>query len=178
MSPLAPSLHAALLPVLLPALLLAACGRDGSATDALVDQAIEAGDGRPAGASAVGHAAEHTVTIETEEGLYTATSGDDLPLPAQFPDDVVLPVDARVLTSMTLGPAVSVSLRSPRSLGLVFDEFRAAQHAAGWREVESLEQAAVQTLGFTKDGRQLEADFVAEAGGGSTLAISVRPAGD
>lgn len=162
--------------VLLPALLLVACGRGDTTAETLVDQAIEAGDDRRA-APAPAATAEHTITLETEDGLYTATSGDDLALPRQFPVDVVLPADARVLTSMTLGPAVSVSLRSPRSRGIVFAEFRAAQRAAGWVEFESVEQAPVLTLGLSKDGRRLEADFVAEASGGSTLAISVRPAG-
>ncbi|MDY0020864.1 hypothetical protein [Arenimonas caeni] len=168
----------ALLTLALPALLAGACHRDGrNGGGDLVGKAIEAA-GEP-GAPAPGvDGARDVVTIETEEGLYTATSGEDLPLPAQFPGDVVLPVDARVLTSMTLGPAVSVSLRSPRSLGLVFDEFRAAQLAAGWREDVALEQAPVQALGFHKDGRRLEANFVAEPGGGTTLAISLRPASD
>lgn len=171
-----PLLRPCLTTLLLPAVLAGACARDGGRGDALVEQAIEAG-GTAAESGTRRRGVEDIVTIETEGGLYTAASGEDLPLPAQFPADVVLPVDARVLTSMTLGPAVSVSLRSPRSLGLVFDEFRAAQAAAGWREHEALEQAPVQALGFHKDGRHLEANFVAEPGGGTTLAVSLRPAG-
>lgn len=169
---------ATLLALLAPALLASACGRDGNGgTDALVEQAIEASS-EPASRTGGNGGIADVVTIETEEGLYTATSGEDLPLPDQFPGDVALPVDARVLTSMTLGPALSVSLRSPRSLPLVFDEFRAAQRAAGWREAEAIEGSAVQALGFTKDGRHLEANFVAEPTGGTTLAISLRPTAD
>ena len=93
------------------------------------------------------------------------------------PADVALPADARILTSMTLGANTSVSLHSPRSLALVFEEFRTAQRAAAWSELEARERPPVQSLGFRKDGRRLEADFVAEPGGGTTVAVSVRSSG-
>ena len=164
--------------ILLPALLVLACAREEAAgPDPLVEQAIEASAGPDAPAANAGNGQE-TITIETEDGLYTATSGDDLPRPPGFPADVALPADARILTSMTLGANASISLHSPRSAALVFDEFRRAQRAAGWRELEAREQAPVQSLGFEKQGRHLEADFVAEPGGGTTVAVSVRPVAD
>lgn len=169
---------AALMAVLLPALLATACGRDEARNSALVERAIEATGEPVAPAGEAPAIDEHIVTLETEDGLYTATSGDDLALPPGFPDDVQLPADARVQAYTTLGEAVSVGLHSPRSASLLFDEFRAAQRARGWQEAEAIELAPVQSLGLRKDSRLLEATFTAEADGGTAVSLALRPAGD
>jgi hypothetical protein len=162
----------------LAALLCVACGRDeDTASQALVDQALEANARQQAGDqnASVG---EQTLTLETEAGIYSATSGDNLPLPEGFPDDIALPADARIITATDLGDTATLGLHSPRSLDLVFDEFRAAQRTAGWIESTLQDQAAVRIAGFDKAARHLEAEFVSEPGGGTTLAISVGPAAD
>ena len=157
-----------LLSVCLAALLCSACGPDpDSASEALVDEALEA--------NARQQAAEQ---LETEGGLYSATSGDDLPVPGDFPGDVPLPPDASITSATHHGGTISLGAHSPRSLDLVFEEFRRAQRAAGWSEATVQADATVRVAGFDKDGRHLEANFVEEAGGGTTLALTVGPAGD
>ena len=166
-----------LLVAALAATLLAACGKAGEkAEETLVEKAIEASSGQHAEVDIAD--GQQTVTIETEEGTYVATSGDDVRLPATFPADVRLPDDGRLVTAMSLGEAVSVSQRSPRAAALVFAEFRRAQAAQGWAEAGVLEQAPIYVAGFTKDQRRLEANFVAEADGGTTLAVTVQPRTD
>ena len=161
-----------LLPACLVALLCSACGPDpDAASETLVREALQANARQQAGEDPA-IAGNHTLTLETEEGLYSATSGDDLPLPATFPGDIVLPRDARVSSVTELGPTISVGAHSPRSLALVFEEFRRAQQAAGWSEASVRADAAVRVTGFDKAGRHLEANFVEEAGGGTTLACN------
>lgn len=163
------------LPILL-ALLATGCVRDEPRGRDLVERAIEA-SGEPVAAVAEAPAQdEHIVTLETEDGLYTATVGDDLPLPPGFPADVSLPADARVQASTTRGPAISVSLHSPRSADPVFEGFRDAQREAGWREDEAIEQAPVRSLGLRKDARLLEATFTTEPDGGTAVSLTLRPA--
>jgi hypothetical protein len=167
-----------LLSVCLAALLCSACGPDPeSASEALVDEALEANARQQAteGQAANG---ERTLTLETEAGLYSSTSGDNLPLPDDFPGDVKLPRDASITSATRLGGTISLGAHSPRSLALVFDEFRRAQRAAGWTEAAVQADATVRVAGFDKAGRHLEANFVEEAGGGTTLALTVGPAGD
>jgi hypothetical protein len=160
------------------ALLAGACTPDpDGASEALVDQALQA-NARQQAAENQAATGESTLTLETEAGLYSATSGDDLPLPADFPDDVVLPDDARITSSTQLGTTLSLGAHSPRSIDLVFDEFRRAQRGAGWREAAVQDDAAVRVAGFDRTGRHLEANFVEEAGGGTAMAITVGPARD
>lgn len=161
----------------LAAVLLAACGKaQDKANETLVEKAIEASSGQHAEVQV--EDGQQTVTIETEDGTYVATSGDDVRLPDGFPADVRLPEDGRLITVMSLGGAVSVSLRSPRAAPLVFAEFRQAQAAQGWAEASVLEQAPIYVAGFGKDDRRMEANFVAEADGGTTLAVTVQPHAD
>lgn len=164
--------------VFLAALLCSGCGPDPeSASEALVDEALEANARQQAAEGEAAHG-DRTLTLETEAGLYSSTSGDNLSLPDDFPGDVSLPRDARITSATHLGATISLGAHSPRSLALVFDEFRQAQRAAGWTEAAVQADAAVRVAGFDKAGRHLEANFVEEAGGGTTLALTVGPAGD
>lgn len=162
----------------LAALLCSACGPDHeSASEALVGEALEA-NARQQAAEGEAANSERTLTLETEAGLYSSTSGDDLPLPDDFPADVPLPEDASITSATQLGATISLGAHSPRSLALVFDEFRRAQRAAGWTEVTVQADAAVHVAGFDKAERHLEANFVEEAGGGTAVALTVGPAGN
>ncbi|KFL36073.1 hypothetical protein [Arenimonas donghaensis] len=155
-----------------------ACSRDRhSASETLVDEALEA-NARQQAEDTAGQARERELTLETEAGLYRASSGDDLPLPAGFPGDITLPADARIVTATELGDTLSLGLHSPRSVELVLAEFRRAQRAAGWTESTMQDQATVRIAGFDKGDRYLEANVVQEPEGGSTLTITVGPAAD
>lgn len=161
--------------LLLPALLLAACGHaDPAATDVLLDQALEANARQRAGAKPAA-GVERTLTLETEAGLYTSTAGPDLALPTGFPGDIALPADARILTATHLDGAWSLVLHSPRSLALVFEEFRGAQSGAGWTVSALRDDAPVHVASFDKGRQHLEASFVAEVAGGTTLSLTVAP---
>lgn len=163
------------LPLLL-ALLAAGCVRDEPRGRDLLERAIEASGEPVADVAEPPSQDENIVTLQTEDGLYTATAGDDLPLPPGFPGDIRLPADARVQASTTRGTAISLSLHSPRSADPVFEGFRAAQRQAGWREAEVIEQAPVRSLGLRKDARLLEATFTSEPDGGTAVSLTLRPA--
>lgn len=160
------------------AMVCGACdvGRN-DASEALVDEALEA-NARQQADEPGGAPGQSELTLETEAGLYRASSGDDLPLPADFPGDIALPGDARIVTATELGERRSLGLHSPRSVELVLAEFRRAQRAAGWVETTVPDDASVRVAGFDKAGRRLEANFVGEPAGGTTLTITVGPAAD
>lgn len=160
---------------LLAPLLLGACGlHDTGGTDVLLDQALEANARQRAGATPA-PGAERTLTVETQAGLYTSTTGEDLARPPGFPEDIALPGDARILTATHLDGAWSLVLHSPRSVGLVFDDFRGAQHRGGWVVDAVREGAPVRVASFDKGRQHLEANFMAEPAGGTTLSLTVGP---
>jgi len=150
--------------------LLAACG--GPSREALVERALQSSRPTPLPETAGG---QRTVVIETDDGTYVATSGEDVALPPGFPADVRLPADGRVVAAASLGPAVTVSLRSPRALALVRDDFLGALGRSGWRRIEGAADTRQQVVGYAKPGRRLEANLVAEDDGGTTLTIGLQP---
>ena len=169
-------MHARLPVAAFALLLFAACGRsEETASEALVEKALEAQTGQKVDVES--EDGQQTYTLETEDGTYTASTGAGVRMPEQFGDDVRLPPDAVLITAMSLGPAASVSLRSEREIGRAFDEFRRAQVAAGWTESSVMRQDPVHAVVFDKDSRRLTASFVAEAGNGATISLSVQPHG-
>lgn len=163
-------MRASSLPTAVLIALLAACG--GPSRDVLVERALKASPATPPPVAAEG---QRTVVIETEDGTYVATSGEDVALPEAFPADVRLPADGRVVAAASLGEAITVSLRSPRALALVREDFLGGLGRAGWRQVEVAADEHLQVVGYAKPGRRLEANLVAEADGGTTLTIGLQP---
>lgn len=153
--------------------LLGACGKaQEAASEAMAEKAIEASTGQKVDiASKDG---QQTVTMETGKGTLTASSGENVALPAGFPKDVQLPADATLVSAMSMGPAMTVTLRSKQALAANFEAFRQAQADAGWKETMSMQSGDGGVLGFEKDGRAVMAHMAADDGG-STVSVTVRP---
>ena len=128
-------------------LAVAACE---AAEDSAAESAIESATGLDAEVERDG---DRTV-IRTAEGEVAMTAGDDLELPADFPDDLWLPDDSRV-------PTLSGCGAGGLAIGLVadgpVDALTAAAHARmqehGWEQMMSMQQPQGQVLGYQKGER-------------------------
>lgn len=164
-----------LLPLALAALLLGACGKSSEQTaEALAEQALEASTG--ADVDIRDEDGVHRVTARTASGELVHSTGEDVPLPAGFPDDVLLPEDHQVVSVMTMGPATSVVLRSPEPAAEIFSRMRSAQAASGWKETLSMQGAEGSMLGFEKDGRSLLVNLRDDLDGRSVVSLSLQAA--
>lgn len=169
------STHRTLLSVALVALLLSACGKSQEqASEALAEQALEASTG--ADVDIEDEDGVHRVTARTEQGELVHSSGENVPLPDDFPDDVTLPGDYQVMSVMTMGPATSVVLRSPEPASEIFSQMRSGQSAAGWKETMSMQGADGSMLGFEKDGRSLLVNLRDDLDGQSVVSLSLQGA--
>lgn len=155
------------------AALLVACGRgQEAATEALAVQALEAqtdvqaelktGDG------------ENTLTLQTADGTMQHTTGADVALPEDFPEDVVLPDDYTVVSVMKLGPSRSVVLRSPEPITVLYERYKAGQAGQGWKETMSMQGAEGAALGFEKDRRGMLVNLRPDLEGQTTVSLSLQ----
>ena len=92
---------------------LAACGRAGESTaETMAEQALRAQ--QEAGTAGTGEQdGQRRLDLDTSQGRIEHTVGDDVPMPDDFPRDVVLPQQYVVVSVMRLGPSRSLVLRSP-----------------------------------------------------------------
>lgn len=155
------------------ATLLAACGQaQESATEALTEQALEAQTG--AQVDFESEDGQNTLTMETDEGQLQHTTGENVPLPPDFPRDVVLPDDYTVVSVMKLGPAQSVVLRSPEAMSALYDHYKSGQADQGWKETLSMQGAEGSALGFEKDKRGMLVNLRPDMEGQTVVSLSLQ----
>ena len=164
-----PSLFAALA----LSLVLSACGQsEEKAAETLVEKALEANTGHEVDVDVDDDG--QTVTIKTDQGTLTQTSGDNVALPDDFPADVSLPDDYKLMSVMTMGPVTSVVMQSPGTLSDLFKHFKAGQAGEGWKETLSMQGADGSMLGFEKEKRSLLVNLGTSEEGGTTVSLSLQ----
>ncbi|HEU0153129.1 MAG TPA: hypothetical protein VFQ84_07275 [Arenimonas sp.] len=151
------------------------CGRSqDQAAEALAEEALEASTG--AEIDIENKDGVNRVTARTEQGELVHSSGENVPLPANFPADVRLPADYAVMSVMTMGPATSVVMRSPEPMSELFTGMRRDQAAGGWKETMSMQGADGSMLGFEKDGRSLLVNLRDDLDGQTVVSLSLQAA--
>ncbi|MFY2762663.1 hypothetical protein [Arenimonas sp. MALMAid1274] len=153
--------------------LLCACGKaEDSAAQALAEQALEARTGQKVDIRS--EDGQDTVTIDGEQGRYQHTTGENVPLPSDFPKDVVLPSDYSVVSVMTMGPARSVVLRSREPLPALFERYQSGLAGQGWKETVSMQGEEGSMLGFEKDKRGVLVNLRSDIEGHTVISLSLQ----
>lgn len=155
------------------ALVLSACGKsEEKAAETLAEEALEANSGQDVDVDIADDG--QTVTIETEQGTLKQSSGDNVALPDNFPTDVTLPADYKVMSVMTMGPVTSVVMEVPEAPSSVFGDFKSGQAAQGWKETLSMQGSDGSMLGFEKGDRSLLVNLGKSEAGGTMLSLSLQ----
>jgi hypothetical protein len=155
------------------ALVLSACGKaEEKAAETLAEEALEANSGQDVDVDIQDDG--QTVTIQTEQGTLKQSSGDNVSLPENFPGDVTLPADYKLLSVMTMGPVTSVVMEVPQPPSDVFEAFNSDQAGQGWKQSLSMQGADGSMLGFEKDDRSLLVNLGSSESGGTTLSLSLQ----
>lgn len=153
--------------------LLAACGQaQDAATEALTEQALEASTGQDVDIRTEN--GRQTITVDSGQGRYQHTTGEKVPLPEDFPDDITLPEDYTVLSVMAMGPTQSVVLRSDASMSELFEQIKAGQARRGWKETVSMQGAEGSMLGFEKGGRGVLVNLRSDLEGQTVVSLSLQ----
>lgn len=159
--------------VLALALVLSACGKsEEKAAETLAEQALEANSGQDVDVDIEDDG--QTVTIQTEEGTLKQSSGDNVALPPDFPTDISLPADYKVMSVMTMGPVTSVVMEVPESPSDLFASFKSGQSGQGWKETLSMQGADGSMLGFEKEDRSLLVNLGRSEDGGTMVSLSLQ----
>lgn len=152
--------------------LLSGCGKmQEAASEAAAEKAIEATTGKKVDIQ--NEDGRQSVTIETDQGTYTSSSGENVALPATFPKDVHLPADAKLTSAMTMGPNLSVTLTSSQALSTTYAAYRKAQAGDGWKETMAMQDATSGLLTMEKGQQTLLTHFAAE-NGATTMVVNVQ----
>lgn len=155
------------------ALVLSACGKsEEKAAEALAEQALETNAGQDVDVDIEDDG--QTVTIQTEQGTLKQSSGDNVALPDDFPTDVTLPDDYKVMSVMTMGPVTSVVMEVPEAPSVVFADIKSGQASQGWKETLSMQGADGSMLGFEKGDRSLLVNLGKSESGGTMLSLSLQ----
>lgn len=155
------------------ALVLSACGRsEEKAAEMLAEEALEANSGQDVDVDIEDDG--QTVTIQTEQGTIKQSSGDNVALPADFPQDITLPDDYKVMSVMTMGPVTSVVMEVPESPAAVFAAIKSDEAGQGWKETLSMQGADGSMLGFEKGNRSLLVNLGKSETGGTMLSLSLQ----
>ncbi len=160
--------------VALCALALGACGKAAEqAAETAAERAIESQSGEEVDVEIDTQDGQQVLSVQTPEGEMRHTTGADVALPADFPTDIALPRDYTVLSVMTMGPAVSVVLRSPGSVADVYAQLRTDQAGQGWKESVSMQGSQGSMLGFEKNKRGLLVNLRPDLDGQTVVSLSL-----
>ncbi len=110
----------------------------GSVTSEAMDTAIEKdSDGK--------------VSVETNDGSFEATTGDKVKIPDDFPQDVPLPKNAEVISSVKSPEGFVVMLQTSDASDKVVAQYTAEMKAKGWGGKVIMDMGESQMLTYNKD---------------------------
>ena len=150
-------------------LALAACAQ--KAEEATAEAAIEASTGGKADVDISGGNTQ--ITMQTENGPTSVSTGQDLALPADFPSDVVIADDRKVVSVFKAEGATSMGYTTAGKLAEIVAKQDAAMKAQGWTQTMAMNADAKSSmLVFNKDGR--DAALAYSDDGAGTIMVSVQ----
>ncbi len=136
-------------------LLAAACSK--SPEERLGEAAIESASGEDVDIERNGE----QVSIKTDEGEMKMSAGESLPLPADFPRDVYLPVSYKVNSMMDMAPIRAINLTTSAKVADLFAAAGPAMKAQGFTQKMAIQQSTGHAmLSFEKDKRSVSLSFM------------------
>lgn len=107
-----------------------------------------------------------TVSYRTDQGEVTVTGGEAATLPKDFPEDVYLPVDYVVESTLAMNQDLFVALAVDEDVPVLYAAAREAMAGHGWTEtMAALENNENGLLTFEKADRAAVLSLAREEGG-------------
>ena len=149
---------------------LTGCGK--STSQSAAEMAIKAATGGKVDITSSSSGDKSQVTVKTDQGVATVSSGRNVALPKDFPSDVHLPASKTIKSALTAGPAVVLDMHTPAAMQAVYSEYDSTMKAGGWTEAMAMQSSDKESvLTFQKDKRSVIVTIVAstDSGGGSDV---------
>lgn len=148
---------------------LAGCGK--SASDSVAEAAVKATTGGKVDVTQSGDKSQ--VKIKTDKGEATISSGGDVGIPKDFPNDVHLPSSAYTVSSVIqAGPSTVITLHATAPVATLFAEYDSSMKTAGWKQAMAIQSSdSASVLTFQKDNRvtQVTMEKSSDQGGGTDI---------
>lgn len=139
-------------------LVLASCGKSPSQSAA--EMAVAAATGGKVQISKSGDQSQ--VSIKTEQGEMKVNSGDNVPLPKDFPSDIHLPGTYTVKSAVQMGPSMILEMHTPATVQAVYSDYDSSMKSGGWKEAMAMQTSANESmLSFQKDNRTVVVSITA-----------------
>ncbi len=113
--------------------------------------------------------ADNQITVATEQGTYQG--GENLSLPANFPDDIYV-LDGKIVAAMTLieKENYSVSILTEQSVGEVKSKYESELKASGWTINLQMDYGESAVVSATKADRTVSVS-ISNNSDGTTVTI-------
>ena len=136
--------------VMIACLILSGCGK--KANEKLTEKMIEAAAAKD-GIKADVDIDDETVTIKTDEGTSTFSSGSKAKIPDNFPKDVYVYEKADIVSALSVPDGFSIMLQTKDAPDKVSAAIKARFTASGWTEEMTMNQGGMVMLGYRKGDR-------------------------
>jgi len=150
---------------------LTGCGK--SVSQSAAEMAVKAASGGKVDITSSGSGDQAQVTIKTDQGVATVSSGG-LGMPKDFPSDVHLPASYTIKNVMQMGPTIVLTMHSPATVQALFAEYDGSMKSGGWTEAMAMQTSQSQSvLTFQKGERNVTVSIVAstDSAGGSDVSL-------
>ena len=112
------------------------------------------------------------IDIKTKDGEMSMTAGGGAKIPEDFPKDVLVVKNAKILAAIKVPDGFSLSMESKDSVEKLMDQYTAEMKAQGWTTETTMNMGEQMVTSFAKDKRKA-AVMIAKGGEGSQLTITV-----
>ena len=142
-------------------LALAGCGQ--KVGEAIVEKALEKSIEADSGNNADVEVSGGSIKISTDAGAVEVTSGASAKLPVDFPADLYVYENAKVLMFGRSPKGFSLSLQTADNLNTVIDQYRAKMIGQGWEEEASVDMGDQGMLAYKKEARTVSIAFTTDS---------------
>lgn len=104
---------------------------------------------------------DENVTVETDLGVMH--TGDDLGVPADWPEDVYV-TDGKIIASSNMNGSHNLTIESEKTVSEVKEEYEEKLAEEGWTETSSLSMGGAVMMGAEKDDRTFSLSVTVEDG--------------
>jgi len=148
--------------------LVAGCGQSAE------EKAVEEMFKKSTGGDTDVDIAKNQITIkgEMEEGQFTMMGGEDVKLPKEFPDDILIYPAAKVISSIQMPEGFSVVMTSSDDKDKVTTTFKQEMAAKDWTASQTMNMGPNSILLFVKNERKANVS-IGSMGSETQISISV-----
>lgn len=162
----------------LVAVCLMAAGGCRKSSESLAEKLAEKAIEKNSGGKADVDISNGKITVKTKDGEMVATSGGSATVPADFPKDVLILKDAKMLATIKVPDGFSITMESKETPENIVKKYAADMKANGWSEAVSMNTGDGMMLGYSKEKEKRSANvMVAKADKGSQIILTVAKSG-